>query len=240
MKTILLLIILALQLFAVYYLVRTARTLGSKSTQHHNALMANINLLKEAELKATGNSLLNHLLVPDSKEFKNMNWDYVISLTSHPARFNTLDEALKSLLEQRLIPKKIYLNIAEADIDKLPVAVKSLEAGGVLKINVCSDLGPAKKLIPTLKIEESLPIIVVDDDLIFETDLTLKLMIQHPYPLAQWLHQECTKLNLNPMASYLHIVSGEKIMHYLMVQQVTYLPLLVLAHSIKKSSSIKM
>ena len=179
MKTILLLIILALQLFAVYYLVRTARTLGSKSTQHHNALMASINLLKEAELKATGNSLLNHLLVPDSKEFKNMNWDYVISLTSHPARFNTLDEALKSLLEQRLIPKKIYLNIAEADIDKLPVAVKSLESGGILKINACSDLGPAKKLIPTLKVEESLPIIVVDDDLIFETDLTLKLMIQH-------------------------------------------------------------
>jgi hypothetical protein len=131
MKTILLLIILALQLFAVYYLVRTARTLGSKSTQHHNALMASINLLKESELKATGNSLLNHLLVPDSKEFKNMNWDYVISLTSHPARFNTLGEALKSLLEQRLIPKKIYLNIAEGDIDKLPVAVKSLEAGGV-------------------------------------------------------------------------------------------------------------
>ena len=49
MKTILLLIILALQLFAVYYLVRTARTLGSKSTQHHNALMANLNLLKEKD-----------------------------------------------------------------------------------------------------------------------------------------------------------------------------------------------
>jgi hypothetical protein len=61
----------------------------------------------------------------------------------------------------------------------LPVAIKSLELGGILKINPCSDLGPGKKLIPTLKAEDSLPIIVVDDDLIFETDLTLKLMIQH-------------------------------------------------------------
>jgi len=80
---------------------------------------------------------------------------------------------LKSLLEQRLTPKKVYLNIAQTDIGNLPVAIKSLELGGILKINPCSDLGPGKKLIPTLKAEDSLPIIVVDDDLIFETDLTL-------------------------------------------------------------------
>jgi len=179
MKTTLLLIILALQVFIVFYMVRSARSLGSKSTKYHNELMANVNLLKESELKSVGNSLLNHLLVPDSKEFKSVNWEYVISLTSHPARFDTLDQSLKSLLEQRLIPRKIYLNIAEVDIVKLPVAIKSLELGGILKINPCSDLGPGKKLIPTLKAEDSLPIIVVDDDLIFETDLTLKLMIQH-------------------------------------------------------------
>jgi len=179
MKTTLLLIILALQVFIVFYMVRSARSLGSKSTKYHNELMANVNLLKESELKSVGNSLLNHLLVPDSKEFKSVNWEYVISLTSHPARFDTLDQSLKSLLEQRLIPRKIYLNIAEVDIVKLPVAIKSLELGGILKINPCSDLGPGKKLIPTLKAEDSLPIIVVDDDLIFETDLALKLMIQH-------------------------------------------------------------
>ena len=179
MKTTLLLIILALQVFIVFYMVRSARNFGSKSTKYHNELMANINLLKESELKSAGNSLLNHLLVPDSKEFKSINWEYVISLTSHPARFDTLDQSLKSLLEQRLTPKKVYLNIAQADIGNLPVAIKSLELGGILKINPCSDLGPGKKLIPTLKAEDSLPIIVVDDDLIFETDLTLKLMIQH-------------------------------------------------------------
>ena len=179
MKTTLLLIILALQVFIVFYMVRSARSLGSKSTKYHNELMANVNLLKESGLKSAGNSLLNHLLVPDSKEFKSVNWEYVISLTSHPARFDTLDQSLKSLLEQRLTPKKVYLNIAQTDIGNLPVAIKSLELGGILKINPCSDLGPGKKLIPTLKAEDSLPIIVVDDDLIFETDLTLKLMIQH-------------------------------------------------------------
>jgi hypothetical protein len=175
MKTTLLLIILVLQIFSLYYLIRTARNLGSKATKYHGELMENINILR-----ASGkNNLLTHLSIPSGKEFKSISWDHVISLTSHPARFSTLDQSLKQLLSQRLIPKKVYLNIAEADIDKLPKSVRDLESEGVLKINSCSDLGPGKKLIPTLKLEENLPIIVVDDDLVFETDLTLKLMVQH-------------------------------------------------------------
>ena len=175
MNTALLLVILALQIFAIYYLIRTARNLGSKSTRYHNELMENINMLR-----ASGESnLLNHLEVPNTKEFRNVSWDHVISLTSHPARFATLHIALDQLLNQQLIPKKIYLNIAQSDISKLPTRIKELESGGVLKINSCSDLGPGKKLIPTLKLEENLPIVVVDDDLFFETDLTMKLMVQH-------------------------------------------------------------
>jgi hypothetical protein len=137
--------------------------------------MENINMLRASG----GDTLLTHLAVPSTKEFKNVSWDHVISLTSHPARFSTLDQSLKQLLDQHLIPKKVYLNIAEVDMGKLPDSVKQLESGGILKINSCSDLGPAKKLIPTLRLEENLPIIVVDDDLVFETDLTLKLMVQH-------------------------------------------------------------
>jgi len=175
MNTALLLVILALQIFAIYYLIRTARNLGSKSTRYHNELMENINMLR-----ASGESnLLNHLEVPNTKEFRNVSWDHVISLTSHPARFATLHIALDQLLNQQLIPKKIYLNIAQSDISKLPTRIKELESGGVLKINSCSDLGPGKKLIPTLKLEENLPIVVVDDDLFFETDLTMKLLVQH-------------------------------------------------------------
>jgi hypothetical protein len=175
MKTTLLLIILVLQVFSVYYLIRTARNLGSKVTKYHGEVMENINMLR-----ASGrNNLLTHLAIPNTKEFKSVSWEHVISLTSHPARFSTLDQALKQLLGQHLIPKKVYLNIAEADMGKLPESVKQLESGGILKINACSDLGPGKKLIPTLKLEENMPIIVVDDDLIFESDLTIKLMVQH-------------------------------------------------------------
>ena len=170
-----LIIILVLQLIALYYLIRTARNLGSKATKHHNELMANINLLRAGD----GNNLLNHLLTPNSKEFKNVSWEHVISLTSHPARFQTLNTVIEQLLNQRLTPKKIYLNIAAEDMAKLPAAISALESNGILQINSCTNLGPGKKLIPTLMLEKALPIIVVDDDLIFETDLSLKLMIQH-------------------------------------------------------------
>ncbi|NCX09584.1 MAG: hypothetical protein EBW09_01695 [Actinobacteria bacterium] len=148
MRTALLLVILVLQIFTLLYLIRAARNLGSKATKHQQQLMENINMLR-----SSGRSnILNHLAIPNSKEFRSVSWDHVIS---------------------------IYLNIAQSDLDKLPPAIKNLEAGGILKINSCSDLGPGKKLIPTLKLEENLPIIVVDDDLFFETDLTLKLMVQH-------------------------------------------------------------
>jgi hypothetical protein len=175
MNTSLLLVILVLQVFAVYYLIRTARNLGSKATKNHKVMMENISQIRSA----TSGILLNQLLIPDSKEFKAVNWEHVISLTSHPARFNTLSQTLNSLLVQRLIAKNIYLNIAQEDLGKLPDSVKNLASSGLIKINTCEDLGPGKKLIPTLKLERSLPIIVVDDDLIFETDLTLKLMIAH-------------------------------------------------------------
>jgi len=175
MNTSLLLVILVLQVFAVYYLIRTARNLGSKATKNHKVMMENISQIRSA----TSGILLNQLLIPNSKEFKAVNWEHVVSLTSHPERFNTLSQTLNSLLAQRLIAKNIYLNIAHEDLGKLPDSVKDLASSGLIKINTCENLGPGKKLIPTLKLERSLPIIVVDDDLIFETDLTLKLMIAH-------------------------------------------------------------
>ena len=175
MNTSLLLIILALQVFAVYYLIRTARNLGSKATRNHKVVMENLSQIRSA----TGEILLNQLLIPDSKEFRAVNWEHVVSLTSHPERFDTLSQTLNSLLAQRLIAKKIYLNIAQDDISKLPAYVKDFASSGLININACENLGPGKKLIPTLKLEKALPIIVVDDDLIFDTDLTLKLMIVH-------------------------------------------------------------
>jgi len=179
MNATLFLIVIGLQIFILYYLIRSARNLGTKSTKYHNEVLSNINLIKELQLKSSGKSLLNHLIPIPGANIKEFNWDYVVSLTSHPARFSTLASSLDSIRSQRLRPKKIYLNIAKSDISLLPKEIKDLEISEAITINACNDLGPGKKLIPTLLVEPTLPIIVFDDDLFLESDLTLKLMIQH-------------------------------------------------------------
>jgi hypothetical protein len=179
MNAILLLIIIGLQVLILYYLIRAARNLGSKSTKYHREVISNINLIKELLLQSSGNSLLNHLTPLPGSNIKEFDWDHVVSLTSYPERFSTLFKSLNSISSQRLKPKKIFLNIAQSDIAKLPAEIKALEGSGTLIINACNDLGPGKKLIPTLINEPNLPIIVFDDDLYLEPDLTLKLMIQH-------------------------------------------------------------
>lgn len=198
--------------------------------------MENINMLR---FSSRGN-ILNHLAVPNTKEFRNISWDHVISLTSHPARFATLEIALEQLLNQHLIPKKIYLNIAQSDLDQLPSKIKELESGGIVKINACSDLGPGKKLIPTLKLEQNLPIIVVDDDLFFETDLTMKLMVQHHLSPKNIVASRFIRLFIKLMEPLPHIVSGLKITPYQMVLLQNYFQHQVLERFIRKSFSIRM
>jgi hypothetical protein len=96
MRTALLLVILVLQIFILFYLIRTARNLGSKATKHQRELMENINMLR-----SSGRSnILNHFAIPNTKEFRNVSWDHVISLTSHPARFSTLGIAIDQLINQ--------------------------------------------------------------------------------------------------------------------------------------------
>ncbi len=112
-----------------------------------------------------------------------MSSHYIASLTSHPPRFHALPIALDSLAKQILQPQEVLLNIAHSDAQALPIEVTSRIARGEVRLNLCDDLGPAKKLIPAISEFPTTPIIVVDDDLVLEPDLTLKIMVQHAlYP----------------------------------------------------------
>ena len=87
--------------------------------------------------------------------------------------------SLAALKTQILQPQSINVFIAESDMAVLPESVKQLEKSGYIKIASCDDLGSGKKLIPALKTQGKLPIITIDDDLYFENDLFLHLMINH-------------------------------------------------------------
>ena len=103
--------------------------------------------------------------------------EFLISLTAVPNRFRTLALVIESLTRQELPANEIHLNLAHQDFSDLPSSIRATLEQSKVKVFSVDDWGPAKKLIPTLQ-RSDLPVICVDDDLIYEPTLTLHLMIQ--------------------------------------------------------------
>lgn len=171
------------QFAALIYLIRGLRLNGTKLSEIKGQQRETKKTISQLEkslrrdlLKAQNQLSLLNLLAPGAD---NHSWEYVLSLTSHPARFDALSQMLPTLKHQVLQPTRIFLNIAKSDVEALPQNIKDIVASGYVTLNETEDLGPGKKLIPTLKLEKKLPIIVIDDDLILSPDLTLKIMLQH-------------------------------------------------------------
>lgn len=183
MSNALLLLLIAITFVTSLYIIRSLRTIGSKLTEvlvQGRTLEKKIAQSQKALHQDSGALLakmnLLNLQVPGIAE---KDFNYILSLTSHPARFDALALALPELKKQLLQPTEIIVNIARSDIAQLPQSVRDLAATGYIVINECADLGPGKKLIPTVKLYPGMPIIVIDDDLILTPDLTLQLMLEH-------------------------------------------------------------
>ena len=184
----------ALSVLLLAYLVRGSRQLGTKlsklESSNNKGFKSIEKMLIAQEALAKRNSQLLYLMQVQRKE---LDWKFEVSVTSHPARFNALALSLSALKSQILQPQSINVFIAETDIAALPDSIKELEKSGYIKISPCEDLGSGKKLIPALKVQSNLPIITIDDDLYFENDLFLHLMINHYlYPdaiIAARVHQ---------------------------------------------------
>ena len=184
----------ALSVLLLAYLVRGSRQLGTKlsklESSNNKGFKSIEKMLIAQEALAKRNSQLLYLMQVQRKE---LDWKFEVSVTSHPARFNALALSLSALKSQILQPQSINVFIAETDIAVLPDSIKELEKSGYIKISPCEDLGSGKKLIPALKVQSNLPIITIDDDLYFENDLFLHLMINHYlYPdaiIAARVHQ---------------------------------------------------
>jgi hypothetical protein len=195
--TIFSLVIGLLSLTFLIYITQSLRTIGSKLSTLQTQQRKNFKeferqvRIQQQEIKKM--ALMSYLpFIEQNKE----NWNFVVSVTSHAPRFNSLAEVLQGLKLQVLQPQSILLNIAHAEIAQLPTQVTELAATGYITIVPTDDLGPAKKLIPTLISQKELPIIVIDDDLEFDPELFLHLMVQHYlYPkaiIASRVHQVTT------------------------------------------------
>ena len=95
--------------------------------------------------------------------------EIVVSLTSYPARFNTLHLCLKSLLHQSVKPDKLilYLDLT-VDKNKIPRKILALKKKGLIIKNICNDIKPHKKYFYAMQEFPDAVIVTADDDIIYD------------------------------------------------------------------------
>ncbi|RJE83623.1 hypothetical protein D3P07_25065 [Paenibacillus sp. 1011MAR3C5] len=122
-------------------------------------------------------------IFPTSKTGININKNesdekIIISLTTFPARINTVWLCIETLLRQKKKPDEIVLWLADSQfesIDQLPKnLIKQQERG--LTIKFCEDLRPHKKYYYTIKENPNANVIIVDDDMYYPNFLVEMLI----------------------------------------------------------------
>jgi len=101
----------------------------------------------------------------------------IISLTSFPARINSLWIIIETLLRQTYRPEKVILWLADSQfvsINDLPKKLLQLRSRG-LEIKFCDDLRSHKKYYYSMKYYPNHTIVTVDDDTFYPENLVEKL-----------------------------------------------------------------
>ena len=125
--------------------------------------------------------------IKETKTYKKHE-DVIISMTSHPGRIALVEPCIRSLLNQYSHPKKIIMWLSEEQFpnldDDLPLDLRALCKNKTFEIRwVTDDLKPHKKYFYAMQEYPELPIIIVDDDVIYEPTLVERLMAsyrEHP------------------------------------------------------------
>ena len=101
----------------------------------------------------------------------------IVSLTSFPARFDTLDICIKSLFAQSVKPDKIVLYLGkECDDILLPGRLTVLEKYGLEIKKGYADIRPHKKYLFAMQEYPEDIIITVDDDLMYDRNMIKSLL----------------------------------------------------------------
>ena len=114
------------------------------------------------------------------------NPEIIVSLTSHPARINSVHKTISSLLNQTFKPDRVILWLANEQFPKgeceLPKSVITLKRNG-LDIMWYHDIRSYKKLIPTIKTFPKAIVVTVDDDWYYHQHMLQILVEEHEkYP----------------------------------------------------------
>lgn len=102
----------------------------------------------------------------------------VISLTTIPARVRSLAPVLRSLLDQDTPADRIILWLPSRSLRQnqdYPDAAE-IDVPNGIEVMDCEDLGPATKLLHSLRVENGALIIAVDDDVVYPRTLVSTLL----------------------------------------------------------------
>lgn len=106
--------------------------------------------------------------------------DLIVSLTSYPARLETLHLVIRSLLKQSLLPQKIILWLGnDTKESDLPKKLKALTRFSFEIHFVNDNLKPHKKYFYVMQEYSQSAVVTVDDDLIYDANLLRDLYECH-------------------------------------------------------------
>ena len=115
------------------YSVRSLRKIGRKlgSYQAENRAASKKILAQFREINSTL-QLVNLLTLNSGSNASSRDWSYVLSFTSHPARFASLPELIPSITSQLLRPVEIHFNVAKDEVNQLTPEIRTnLERAGI-------------------------------------------------------------------------------------------------------------
>lgn len=133
--------------------------------------------------------------------------EFVISLTSYPARVETLYQTLESIFQQTVKPEVIHLWLAESEFpgEALPASLERLRKRGVRIDFVAENLRPYKKLYYALQKYPASKIITIDDDVIYPPnwfERMLKAHKRHPHDILCYRGHDLRTIEPNRLMEY--------------------------------------
>lgn len=138
----------------------------------------------------------------------------IVSLTSYPPRYPSLLPTLKCLLTQSMRPDLVILWVTPEDAKQLPNNIIALKSKGLEIRKYPDDLGPYKKIIPTLQIYPDAFIVTADDDIYYERNWLKKLVQTWTGNTKQIVCHRAHKITLDdngipkPYTKWEHDISG--------------------------------
>ena len=103
----------------------------------------------------------------------------IVSLTSYPARYESLHLVVESMLKQKLKANKVILYLYEGEANNLPESLLKLQSKQFQIEKVKENIRPHKKYYYAFRDYPNDLIITVDDDVIYPDDLVWSLYRKH-------------------------------------------------------------